>query len=95
MHIETCKPFVIIQDELLWGAAWLYKASKQPLYLNFILNNKQQLAERSPPFSWDDKHAGVHVLLSQVFQIDPCMDNSFVTPTTLSNHISSFICRQK
>jgi hypothetical protein len=34
--------------------------------MNFILDNKQQLAQRSPPFSWDDKHAGVHVLLSQV-----------------------------
>ncbi|KAI5055604.1 hypothetical protein GOP47_0029125 [Adiantum capillus-veneris] len=55
------------EDELLWGAAWMYKATHEHEFMEFIVNNKQQLAERSPPFSWDDKHAGIHVLLSQIF----------------------------
>lgn len=55
------------QDELLWGAAWLYKVSREEVYMNFIINNRDQLAESSPPFSWDDKHAGIHVLLSEIF----------------------------
>lgn len=55
------------EDELMWGAAWMYKATRENKYMEFIVNNRQQLVEHSPPFSWDDKHAGIHVLLSQIF----------------------------
>ncbi|MCO5564930.1 hypothetical protein L7F22_018600 [Adiantum nelumboides] len=55
------------EDELLWGAAWMYKATREQEYMEFVVNNRQQIAERSPPFSWDDKHAGIHVLLSEIF----------------------------
>ncbi|KAH0979185.1 hypothetical protein GBA52_006362 [Prunus armeniaca] len=31
------------EDELVWGAAWLFKATKQPIYWNYVLQNINQL----------------------------------------------------
>ncbi|KAI8522645.1 hypothetical protein RHMOL_Rhmol13G0012300 [Rhododendron molle] len=57
------------QDELLWGAAWLHKATKNPTYLNYIQVNGQTLGadESDNTFSWDDKHVGARILLSKAF----------------------------
>lgn len=56
------------QDELLWGAAWLHKATKNPMYLNYIKVNGQILgaAEFDNTFGWDNKHVGARILLSKV-----------------------------
>lgn len=56
------------QDELLWGAAWLHKATKNPTYLNYIQINGQTLgaAEFDNTFGWDNKHVGARILLSKV-----------------------------
>lgn len=57
------------QDELLWGAAWLYKASGSEAYLRYILTNNEELGgttESPPAFSWDNKYAGAQVLLATV-----------------------------
>ena len=52
------------QDELMWGAAWLLKATDDSYYKNFI----QSLGGGDQPdiFNWDNKYAGAYVLLSQV-----------------------------
>jgi len=52
----------------LWGAAWLHKATKNPMYLNYIKVNGQILgaAEFDNTFGWDNKHAGARILLSKV-----------------------------
>lgn len=52
------------QDELLWGAAWLYYATKMPVYLDFVKGEAKsaQVSE----FSWDLKYAGAQVLVYQV-----------------------------
>lgn len=57
-----------MKDELLWGAAWLHKATKNPTYLNYIQVNGQTLGadESDNTFSWDDKHVGARILLSKV-----------------------------
>ncbi|KAM6582142.1 hypothetical protein CsatB_009144 [Cannabis sativa] len=31
------------QDELLWGAAWLFKATNEPYYWNYVMTNRQTL----------------------------------------------------
>lgn len=52
------------QDELLWAAAWLYKASGDNSYLNYAASNdgwSQAVSE----FSWDNKFAGAQTLLSK------------------------------
>ncbi|XP_024526139.1 endoglucanase 18 isoform X2 [Selaginella moellendorffii] len=63
---KTC-PFYCsfngFHDELLWAAAWLFKATNAASYLDFIERNMDKSVPTSE-FSWDNKHAGVQVLLS-------------------------------
>ncbi|KAL2512339.1 Endoglucanase 24 [Abeliophyllum distichum] len=55
------------QDELLWGAAWLRRASQDESYLNYLQNNGKTLGadENINEFGWDNKHAGLNVLVSK------------------------------
>ncbi|XP_057528171.1 endoglucanase 8-like isoform X3 [Amaranthus tricolor] len=58
------------QDELIWAAAWIYRASKLSFYSDYVLKNMYKL---DPPynggsfaeFGWDTKHAGINVLVSK------------------------------
>ncbi|CAN1199604.1 Endoglucanase 9 [Linum perenne] len=51
------------KDELLWGAAWLFRATNEIQYYNII---KSVGANDEPDlFSWDNKYSGAHVLLSR------------------------------
>nr|GMD72790.1 endoglucanase 9-like [Ipomoea batatas] len=51
------------QDELLWGAAWLLRATNDVSYYNFI--NSLGANDSPDIFSWDNKYAGAYVLLSR------------------------------
>lgn len=55
------------QDELLWGAAWLRRASQSDSYLSYIQNNGKTLGadDNINEFGWDNKHAGLNVLVSK------------------------------
>ncbi|KAJ8420719.1 hypothetical protein Cgig2_011950 [Carnegiea gigantea] len=58
------------QDELLWAAAWLYKAIKSSTYLSYVQNNihnseSPYAGGRFAEFGWDTKHAGIYVLVSK------------------------------
>nr|XP_023884383.1 endoglucanase 24-like [Quercus suber] len=56
-------------DELLWAATWLYHATGKQFYLRYVTeqNGKEFASWGSPTwFSWDDKHAGIQVLLSRI-----------------------------
>ncbi|XP_068661203.1 endoglucanase 8-like [Aristolochia californica] len=55
------------QDELLWGAAWLHKASRRREYREFIMRNEEILGagETINEFGWDNKHAGINILISK------------------------------
>jgi len=57
-----------LQDELLWAAAWLHKATKSRRYIQYIFQNGMQLGadETMFEFGWDNKHAGVNVFLAKV-----------------------------
>jgi hypothetical protein len=57
-------------DELVWGATWLYKATKRPYYWNYVKRNTPNLGGDVGQFGWDAKNAGIHVLSSQ--WIMPC-----------------------
>ncbi|XP_074354264.1 endoglucanase 8-like [Apium graveolens] len=63
------------QDELLWGAAWLHKATQNEIYLNYVLNNVYQMGRpwNIGEFGWDSKDAGISVLLSE-FLLSKKMD---------------------
>ncbi|KAK4804603.1 hypothetical protein SAY86_004420 [Trapa natans] len=57
------------QDELLWGAAWLRRATQEDTYLNYIQANGKTLGadDNINEFGWDNKHAGLNVLVSKEF----------------------------
>ncbi|KAJ0605077.1 putative cellulase [Helianthus annuus] len=56
-------------DELLWAAAWLYKATNEPYYLNYLGENGDALGGTGwamTEFGWDVKYAGVQTLVAMV-----------------------------
>ncbi|XP_010533541.1 PREDICTED: endoglucanase 1-like [Tarenaya hassleriana] len=55
------------QDELLWGAAWVYRASNNNSYSKYIGSNGQLMGANDDDysFSWDDKRPATKVLLSK------------------------------
>lgn len=52
-------------DELMWGAAWLYRATNDVKYMNLIASLGDG-NEGTDIFSWDNKYAGARVLLARV-----------------------------
>ncbi|KAL2516765.1 Endoglucanase 20 [Abeliophyllum distichum] len=54
------------QDELLWAAAWLYKASGDNSYLNYASSN-EGWSQAVTEFSWDNKFVGAQTLLAKEF----------------------------
>ncbi|KAF9666459.1 hypothetical protein SADUNF_Sadunf16G0231500 [Salix dunnii] len=54
-------------DELLWAGLWLYKASGDEGYLNYVLENAHVFGGITwaiTEFSWDVKYAGVQLIAS-------------------------------
>ena len=54
-------------DELVWGAIWLYKATGDQAYLDKAVSYYDQFGFQYSTkfFSWDDKIAGAQILLAQ------------------------------
>ncbi|KAI4303638.1 hypothetical protein MLD38_039243 [Melastoma candidum] len=55
-------------DELLWAAAWLYQATHNQYYLNYLGKNGDSLGGTGwsmSEFGWDVKYAGVQTLVSK------------------------------
>ncbi|XP_027080015.2 endoglucanase 6 [Coffea arabica] len=55
-------------DELLWAATWLYKATNNQFYLNYLGNNGDALGGTGwamTEFGWDVKYAGVQTLVAK------------------------------
>ncbi|XP_041992997.1 endoglucanase 10-like [Salvia splendens] len=56
-------------DELLWAASWLFHATRDKSYMEYVTGkNGEDFADWGSPtwFSWDNKLAGAQVLLSRV-----------------------------
>ncbi|XP_047312858.1 endoglucanase 17-like [Impatiens glandulifera] len=77
------------QDELLWGAAWLHRATKNPTYLNYIQTNGLTLGadEGDNVFGWDNKHAGARILISKSFLVQRVQSLH-----DYKDHADNFIC---
>lgn len=58
-------------DELVWGALWLYRATGFNSYLVDAKSKYQQFGGGNTPkmFSWDDKRAGSQVNVNQIIPI--------------------------
>ncbi|CAM8904526.1 unnamed protein product [Rhodiola kirilowii] len=52
------------QDELVWAAAWLYRATKNQKYLTAIQSSGSGGVRTE--FSWDDKYVGAQVLIAKL-----------------------------
>ncbi|KAF8413317.1 hypothetical protein HHK36_001295 [Tetracentron sinense] len=55
-------------DELLWAASWLYQATNNQYYLDYLGNNGDSLGGTGwamTQFGWDVKYAGVQVLAAK------------------------------
>lgn len=72
----------IVQDELLWAAAWLHKASRRREYREYIAKNEVILraGDTINEFGWDNKHAGINVLISKVTLITNLRNFNYCTP---------------
>ena len=58
-----------LQDELLWAAAWLYEATNNQYYLNYLGENGDSMGGTGwsmTEFGWDVKYAGVQTLVAKV-----------------------------
>ncbi|RVW93194.1 Endoglucanase 24 [Vitis vinifera] len=77
------------QDELLWGAAWLRRASQDDSYLNYIENNGKTLGaeDNINEFGWDNKHAGLNVLVSKEF-----LEGNMYSLQSYKASADSFMC---
>ncbi|KAG8057519.1 hypothetical protein GUJ93_ZPchr0002g26514 [Zizania palustris] len=77
------------QDELLWGAAWLRRASGDDAFLHYIQNNGKTLGaeDSSNEFGWDNKHAGLNVLVSKEF-----IQGEVQSLESYKEYADSFIC---
>ncbi|KAG5563431.1 hypothetical protein RHGRI_006000 [Rhododendron griersonianum] len=56
-------------DELLWAAAWLYKATNNQYYLSYLGKNGDAFGGTGwdmTEFSWDVKYAGVQTLVAKL-----------------------------
>jgi len=55
-------------DELIWGAAWLYRATNDTTYKTLAekLYDEFPLKETPKQFGWDDKNVGANILLAQL-----------------------------
>ncbi|XP_057850197.1 endoglucanase 24 [Cryptomeria japonica] len=77
------------QDELLWGASWLHKATGDDYYLNYVHTNEKTLGadENINEFGWDNKHAGLNVLVAKEY-----LTGNAVFLQSYKSHADSFIC---
>ncbi|KAL3621295.1 hypothetical protein CASFOL_036207 [Castilleja foliolosa] len=77
------------QDELLWGAAWLRRATQDNSYLDYLQNNGKTLGadENINEFGWDNKHAGLNVLVSK-----EVLESSIYSLQSYRASADSFMC---
>ena len=60
----------------MWAAAWLYRATNDSSYLDFIVENDDYLGGSSletNQLNWDDKIGGAQILMARVSDAMRCM----------------------
>jgi len=54
---------------LLWASTWLHRATGDEFYLKYVVDNGVYMGGTGwamKEFSWDNKYAGVQILLTKV-----------------------------
>ncbi|KAJ6307899.1 hypothetical protein OIU76_017643 [Salix suchowensis] len=77
------------QDELLWGASWIHRASQNGSYLAYIQSNGHTMGSDDDDysFSWDDKRPGTKILLSKEF-----LEKTTAEFQLYKSHSDNYIC---
>ncbi|KAK1419152.1 hypothetical protein QVD17_28311 [Tagetes erecta] len=78
-------------DELLWAAAWMYKATSNEFYLDYLGENGDAFGGTGwtmTEFGWDVKYAGVQTLVAKALII--CLKSSLFSSSS-SSHYASFL----
>ncbi|CAN1180515.1 Endoglucanase 8 [Linum perenne] len=89
------------EDELVWAAAWLFKATKAKDYWSYVVKNAGELdkmelkstdgftysGETLGEFGWDTKTAGINVLVASQLKPNNATDTTAFTPAA-----DKFIC---
>ncbi|CAL9039175.1 unnamed protein product [Musa banksii] len=60
------------EDELLWAALWLHKATGTPQYVEYVVSNGEGFGGTGwamTEFSWDAKYAGIQILASKLLSV--------------------------
>ncbi|KAF8412401.1 hypothetical protein HHK36_000364 [Tetracentron sinense] len=94
------------KDELLWAAAWLHKASNKIEYLNYVVKNIGELESNNKPsedkynikiannggyeFGWDNKQAGINVLISSELPL-PGASNLSIFQTNANDFVCTIL----
>lgn len=70
----------------MWGAAWLRRATGEGAYKDYIQNNAKTLGaeDNINEFGWDNKHAGLNVLVSKVSLLSLSFYFYFFYPSLIS-----------
>ncbi|WCJ36498.1 glycosyl hydrolase 9B1 [Euphorbia peplus] len=74
------------QDELVWGAAWMYKATNDEKYWNYVQTNINNMDGSFTEFGWDTKDAGINILVSGWAMKNNLPQNTFTT------NADKFVC---
>ncbi|PIA62146.1 hypothetical protein AQUCO_00200269v1 [Aquilegia coerulea] len=53
------------EDELLWAASWLYRATNNGSYMDYI-GSVEDTGDIRTSFSWDDKYLGVQLFITKM-----------------------------
>lgn len=56
---------------MVWAAAWLYRATNEMIYLDYVAKSGNVGGTRSM-VSWDDKFVGAQVLVAKVNRSNKC-----------------------
>ncbi|KAL6503765.1 hypothetical protein OROGR_025688 [Orobanche gracilis] len=77
------------EDELLWAAAWLHRATNDNTYLEYIIKSSNNGGTRNM-FSWDDKFVGAQVLVAKGILEGKISGNGNLGQ--FKNNAEAFIC---
>lgn len=77
------------EDELLWAAAWLYRATNDSKYVDYLAKSNNTGGTRTM-FSWDDKYVGAQVQVAKMI-FDGKIDNSGIW-AKYKREAQQFIC---
>ncbi|KAI3867010.1 hypothetical protein MKW92_004494 [Papaver armeniacum] len=76
------------EDELSWAASWLYRATEEQTYLDFLLSVETGWIHHT--FCWDNKFTGVQVLMAKLV-LEGTVEDSGKAAVYKSN-AEDFVC---